>query len=212
MSFWCESRQSYVTVRCACCKPEAARPAGEVNECGEIVRGRRPGGATPRTAPTAPFPPVDWAEVVRETPPQGQHVTHPQSPYRSAKIWCECQPPLAKGVAVQADNWSHGLLRCPACWRIRNPSSEPPLRPAPSAETRPSPRSLEGRIDVWCSCWLPHPEAVSVPYDGADATLVCSACRIRRRASPRTVRPWERAVVLFLLLLAAVVAYIGWRF
>jgi hypothetical protein len=26
------------------------------------------------------------------------------------------------------------------------------------------------------------------------------------------VRPWERAVVLFLLLMAAVVAYIGWRF
>jgi hypothetical protein len=197
MSFWCECEQRHVAERCHRCRPKIG-----INEYGEIVRHS---SGSPRPQATSPpvMPPVDWAEVLREEPAgsppssaaQGHvnssgeivrdelgvdwrevvdpsepsHVTSPHSPYRSTRIWCECRPPLPRGV-----DFNHWQVRCPACWRVRRGEQAepaPPLKPIPPWQESP-------------------PPAPKRP----------------------TVRPWERVVVLILLLLAAIVTYLGWRF
>jgi hypothetical protein len=208
MSFWCECEQRHVAERCSRCQPKIG-----VNEYGEIVR-HRSGAPRPQAPPPPPEPPVDWAEIVRDEPAvpprptrrqghvneSGEIVRDPsvpprpqakppvneageyvkpdkpgrvplstETPYRSTRIWCECRPPLPRGV-----DFNHWQVRCPACWRVRRGEQAepaPPLKPIPPWQESP-------------------PPATKRP----------------------TVRPWERVVVLILLLLAATVVYLGWRF
>jgi hypothetical protein len=214
MSFWCEIRQTHVTPRCACCGRDAnPRPKASINEYGEIVRLRPPVPSQSRSGQVNLEPIVDWGEVVTEPAASGpsqpgwgqvneageivrseptvdwrdvvtDRVYPSPLPPHSAKVWCECRPPLSPpGVQTSTG------FRCLACWRLRHElcaqtsskQAEPPAEVGPKSEVEP-PSSNDG-------------------------VAPCQA-----KPSRRTVRLWERVVVLILLLLAAIVVYLGWRF